>query len=104
MIDIVKVMNNLCPGAKWTCRGNDYEGIEWNDTVQNKPTKEEFLAEANRVFQEFKSNEYQRKRQREYPPLTELADALYHQQNGDDSKMTAYLAKVEAVKQKYPKE
>jgi hypothetical protein len=51
-----------------------------------------------------KSTEYQRKRQQEYPPLTELADALYHQQNGDDTKMTAYLAKCEAVKQKYPKE
>ena len=51
-----------------------------------------------------KATEYQRNRQREYPPLTELADALYHQQNGDDTKMTAYLAKCEAVKQKYPKE
>jgi hypothetical protein len=51
-----------------------------------------------------KATEYQRKREREYPPLTELADALYHQQNGDDTKMTAYLAKCEAVKQKYPKE
>jgi hypothetical protein len=51
-----------------------------------------------------KSTEYLRKREKEYPPLTELADALYHQQNGDDTKMTAYLAKCEAVKQKYPKE
>jgi len=51
-----------------------------------------------------KATQYQRNREREYPPLTELADALYHQQNGDDTKMTAYLAKCEAVKQKYPKE
>lgn len=60
--------------------------------------------ELNRLQAEFDSKEYQRKRQREYPSLTELADALYHQQNGDDTKMTAYLAKCEAVKQKYPKE
>lgn len=50
------------------------------------------------------ANAYKDLRQLEYPPLTELADALYHQQNGDDTKMTAYLAKCEAVKQKYPKE
>lgn len=60
--------------------------------------------EYNRLKAEAKAKEYQQKRQREYPPLTELADALYHQQNGDDTKMTAYLAKCEAVKQKYPKE
>lgn len=49
-------------------------------------------------------DEYKILRAPEYPPLSELADALYHQQNGDDTKMAAYLAKCEAVKQKYPKE
>ena len=47
---------------------------------------------------------YIENRQREYPPLTDLADALYHQSKGDETKLTAYLAKCEAVKQKYPKE
>jgi hypothetical protein len=48
-------------------------------------------------------NAYKYKRQPEYPPLTDLADALYHQSKGDETKLTAYLAKCEAVKQKYPK-
>ena len=48
-------------------------------------------------------NAYKSKRQAEYPPLTDLADALYHQSKGDETKLTAYLAKCEAVKQKYPK-
>jgi hypothetical protein len=47
---------------------------------------------------------YKNKRKSEYPPLTDLADALYHQSKGDETKLTAYLAKCEAVKQKYPKE
>ena len=46
---------------------------------------------------------YITKRAPEYPPLTDLADALYHQSKGDETKLTAYLAKCEAVKQKYPK-
>ena len=50
------------------------------------------------------ANAYISKRQVEYPPLTDLADALYHQSKGDETKLTAYLAKCEAVKQKYPKE
>jgi hypothetical protein len=49
-------------------------------------------------------NAYKYKRTPEYPPLTDLADALYHQSKGDETKLTAYLAKCEAVKQKYPKE
>ena len=49
-------------------------------------------------------NAYITKRVQEYPPLTDLADALYHQSKGDETKLTAYLAKCEAVKQKYPKE
>ena len=47
---------------------------------------------------------YKYQRAPEYPPLTDLADALYHQSKGDETKLTAYLAKCEAVKQKYPKE
>ena len=50
------------------------------------------------------ANAYITKRAPEYPPLTDLADALYHQSKGDETKLTAYLAKCEAVKQKYPKE
>ncbi len=46
---------------------------------------------------------YIENRQREYPPLANLADALYHQSKGDETKLTAYLAKCEAVKTKYPK-
>lgn len=50
------------------------------------------------------ANAYKGLRQAEYPPLTDLADALYHQSKGDETKLTAYLTKCEAVKQKYPKE
>lgn len=43
------------------------------------------------------------RRKVEYPPLEDLADAIYWQSKGDSSKMTEYLAKCEAVKLKYPK-
>lgn len=46
---------------------------------------------------------YRGKRLQEYPNLTNLADAVYWQANGDSTKMQEYLANVAAVKEKYPK-
>ena len=46
---------------------------------------------------------YIENRAAEYPPLVDLADALYHQSKGDETKLTAYLSECEAVKTKYPK-
>jgi len=102
MID--KAIMSLRPGARWNLNGEEYSGLEWLDTNQTKPTKKQVEDEVIRLKVEYQATEYQRQRAKEYPPLTDLADALYHQQNGDDTKMTAYLAKCEAVKQKYPKE
>lgn len=100
MITKADALKSLRPNAQWVMHG---ETIEWIDEI-SPPTDEEINLELSRLQAEYNSKQYQRNRVNEYPPLTELADALYHQQNGDDSKMTAYLAKVDAVKQKYPKE
>ena len=43
-------------------------------------------------------------RRSQYPPLADLVDALYWQSRGDPSKMTAYLAAIEAVKARFPKQ
>jgi hypothetical protein len=77
--------------------------LQWFDQSIAKPTKQQILAERARLQAELDATEYQRKRQPEYPPIADLADALYWQSNGDETKMTAYLAAVDAVKVKYPK-
>ena len=46
---------------------------------------------------------YKYKRASEYPSLADFADAYYWSQQGDETKMTAYIEKCEAVKTKYPK-
>ena len=101
MITKTHALFSLRPGAEWTLRGDD---LEWLDTKQTRPTDTEIAAEIIRLQTEYNAQEYARKRAPEYPPLTDLADALYHQSKGDETKMTAYLAKCETVKQKYPKE
>lgn len=61
------------------------------------------LVESNRLRIEYDKKDYIRKRAPEYPYLAELADALYWQSKGDNSKMEAYIQAVESVKLKYPK-
>lgn len=46
---------------------------------------------------------FKKARAQSYPPIEELADALYWQSKGDNTKMMSYLAACEAVKQKIPK-
>lgn len=42
-------------------------------------------------------------RKGEYPPLADLADAMYWASQGDNTKLDNYYAACEAVKLKYPK-
>lgn len=77
----------------------DYDHLDWLDATQQKPTLEEVESEIQKQENEL----YKEQRAAEYPPLTDLADAVYWQEKGDTSKMAAYVAAVEAIKQKYPK-
>jgi len=69
--------------------------VELDQARVNKAAAE-IEAEAN-------ATAYQRQRAPEYPPVTELADALYWASEGDTSKLDAYYAACTAVKAKYPK-
>ena len=103
MIHISKVLTALYPEASWSLQGNTYEGITWLSKNIEMPSKELVEAEVARLTAELSTTEYQRLRQPEYPPLADLADALYWQAQGDSTKMDQYLAAVAAVKEKYPK-
>ena len=38
---LVQSIRNLRPGAEYVLRGRSYEGLEWLDNTQTKPTEEE---------------------------------------------------------------
>ena len=82
----------LRPGAEFNLRGETYEGLEWLDTVQTKPTREE-------VLEAIRANEYIEKRRKEYPPLIEMVEALI----GGGDALKAVKDKFDALKVKYPK-
>jgi len=39
--EMVAAIVGLRPGAQWALRGDTYEGLEWSDPVQTKPTEAE---------------------------------------------------------------
>lgn len=104
MITPSDALTSLRSDAKWSWSGLEYSGLNWLDTEQTKPTVEEINAEIERLKAVELAKYYQKPRQGEYPPLADLADALYWQSQGDNTKMVDYLDACNTVKQKYPKD
>jgi hypothetical protein len=103
MIYYINAIQSLVPNAQCVVSNNGYENIVWHDE-RPLPSKELVDAEFTRLQAEYDAKEYQRNRVKEYPSLADFADAYYWAQNGDDTKMTAYIEKCDEVKAKYPKE
>jgi hypothetical protein len=57
-------------------------------------------AEAARLQAAFDAKDYQRKRMREYPPVTDYLDGIV---KNDQAQIQAYIDACLAVKAKYPK-
>lgn len=67
--------------------------------------EDEEVVEGHQPFPEHpEEKHWSLKRKEAYPKLEVFADAFYWFQQGDSSKMDAYLAKVEEVKSLIPKE
>lgn len=82
----------LRPGAEWALRGETYEGLEWLDKNQTKPSLEE-------ITNYIKTYEYVEKRKKEYPSLEDQLDAIW---KGEPYTLKM-KDKILAIKQKYPK-
>lgn len=49
---IAKALNVLRPHSSWVLAGDVYEGLDWQDQTQSKPSKEEVEAEVARQEQQ----------------------------------------------------
>lgn len=90
---------NLVGAASFQVHGDTYADIVWLDEIIKKPTEQAVTQEFTRLQTEYDATEYQRRRAAEYPPIGDQLDALW--KGGDAA--AEMLAKVQAVKQKYPK-
>ena len=117
-------ITNLKPAAGFAYTGDfpmteeKYATVEWvtgveadgqtavTTTVNPHPelTWSAVDAEMTRLQTEYDSKAYARKRQEEYPPLTEFAEAYTEKEfGGDATKMDAYKIKYEKVRSDNPK-
>lgn len=97
MIEKEDAILSLRPNSEWVLRGDK---LEWLDKKQTQPTDSEIQAEITRLQAEYDAKEYQRNRQPEYPDIGDQLDALFHA----GVFPTDMAAKIQAVKDKYPKE
>jgi len=97
---IAKALISLRPNALWVLNGDTYNGLEWLDQSQTKPTEAEVNAEVARLQAEYDAKQYQRDRVAEYPSIQEQMDMQYWDAiNGT----TTWQDAINAVKTKYPK-
>ena len=96
MIDKADALHSLRPGSEFVIRGGV---VEWLDTNTTCPTDAEIQTELTRLQAEYDAKEYQRSRQPEYPAIGDQLDDLFKAGAFSDD-MTA---KIQAVKDKYPK-
>lgn len=102
---IIEAIKNLRPNSLWTLDGTTYEGLNWYDENQTKPTKKEVEDELLRIKVEFDKKEYQRNRALEYPSIVDQLDMLWHAINSDSlDKTSSFYTSIKNVKDKYPKE
>ena len=99
MTSISLALQNLRPGAKWVCRGNSYDGLEWVDETQTKPSEDEIAQKIEELKAEHERTQYQRQRAPEYPSIGDQLDALFHAGVFPPEMAT----QIQAVKDKYPK-
>ena len=95
---IAEALSSLRPLSLYTV-GSD-ESINWIDTVQTQPTQSEIDAEIIRLASVYNTQEYARKREFEYPPVSDYLDCVV---KGNQAQIDAYIAACQAVKSKYPK-
>jgi len=103
--EIADALRIMEPTAQWRVVGDpmDFNNIQWESEDITQPSNSAISAKLAEMQSAYDAIEYQRQRQPEYPSLAELADAIYWQSQGDNTKMDAYVAKVQAVKEKFPK-
>jgi len=92
MIDFLSAIHKLNPTVT-VIRGDVAYDADGNEVAYDKDAVQAYVD----------AHAYIAKRAAEYPTLADFADAYYWSQNGDNTKMTAYLEKCDEVKSKYPK-
>jgi hypothetical protein len=87
------------PQAQFSINANDINQITWLNGTTPIPANE-ILSKQQELIAEYQANEYQRKRESEYPDFKDYLDGIV---KGDNAQVQKYINDCLAVKAKYPK-
>ena len=96
-LDKAAAILSLVPNAEFVIRE---DVVEWHIPSIAPVSDEQIAQELTRLQQQYEADEYKRKRQAEYPPLTDYLDGVV---KNDQAQINKYIADCLAVKAKYPK-
>ena len=100
VVGIDNALQSKWKSTEWVCRGDTYEGLEWMDSEQTKPTESAIATEVIRLQAEFDAQLYARNRAAEYPSQGDQNDMMY---KDTKNSTTTHADAVESVKTKWPK-
>ena len=97
MTDIIKAIRAINPSAEVSVNADDINQITW---LNSTPiiSNEDILAKQTELKTTYDNNEYQRKRDAEYPSIKDQLDKIYHE--GIDKWKEDM---IKPVKDKHPK-
>ena len=99
-IEIAVAIHSLVPSARFRISGEQiWENVEWLDETPPSITKEQAETELARLRAIEVANQHQPLRKKEYPSIGDQLDALFHA----GAFPAEMAAKIQAVKNKYPK-
>jgi hypothetical protein len=99
-IEIGVAINSLAPTARFRISGEQNWGnVEWLDDTPPNITQEQVETELARLRAIEVANQHQPLRKKEYPSIGDQLDALFHA----GAFPADMAAKIQAVKDKYPK-
>jgi len=104
MITIVEALQSLRPNANWSLIGDTYDGLDWIDESQIKPSEEEINTEIVRLQAIEDSIQYQKDRKEQYPDIRDQLDMLWHAiDSGTLDKTSDFYITLKEVKDNNPK-
>ena len=99
IIKSVEILNRLVGEGNWITIANlDYDTIVLQDGIQ-MPSREDFNRVRQEVEVEHSNQQYKEQRAPEYPSIGDQLDALFHAGVFPPE----MAAKIQAIKDKYPK-
>ena len=99
MITIPDALQACRPGAQWVFRGNEYDGLEWLDKVQTKPSFDEVQDTITMLTLQLPDKLAKENRAAAYKLE---ADPLFFKAQRGEATQQEWLDKVEEIKQRYP--